>query len=183
MTSNAKEAAITDAVEKAMEAYWASIAKSFPAATSGDLDPGLALKLTEDATAITRRWVELNVPESAPEPLKPETRTISDIAPDWLVKVAEKVFEAHFPSADQADVNAAMRVLYQHHCIDSTILHSGGGFLHALAIFEEETGRYFVFTHPEGVEVHTTTAIEVIDAWIAATDEDLNAKTKIVDLI
>jgi hypothetical protein len=181
--SDQKEAAIKEAVESALEAYWASIASSFPSATSGDLDPGLALKLTADATAITRRWVELNVPGSAPEPLKPETRTISDVAPKWLVEVAEQVFEAYFPSADQTDVNAAMRVLARHHCIDSTIHHSGGGYLHALAIFEKETRRYFVFTYPEGVEVHTTTATDLIDAWTAATDEDLNARTKIVELI
>jgi hypothetical protein len=56
---------IMSATRKAEEAFWEAVAKEFPEATSGDLDPGAAVNLTQAMERAVRTWVDYNVtPES-----------------------------------------------------------------------------------------------------------------------
>lgn len=57
---------LTERVDKAAEgarlAFWAVIAKSFPEAKTGDLEPPTVLTFDLVTRAITREWVQNNVP-------------------------------------------------------------------------------------------------------------------------
>ena len=50
------ETAVTDAET----AFWTEIAKSYPEAASGDLEPEIVHQLRETMKAAVKRWVELN---------------------------------------------------------------------------------------------------------------------------
>ena len=56
---------IRSAARKGEDAFWAAVAKEFPEATSGDLDPGLAVSLMQTMERAIRAWVDYNItPES-----------------------------------------------------------------------------------------------------------------------
>jgi len=50
------------AVDKAEQAFWASIAESFPEAQSGDLPPDAVGLLMQSMTDVVKFWVHFNVP-------------------------------------------------------------------------------------------------------------------------
>lgn len=60
MTVTADER-IKSATRKAEDAFWAAVAGEFPEATSGDLDPGAAVSLTQAMERAVRAWVDYNV--------------------------------------------------------------------------------------------------------------------------
>lgn len=49
-------------IEEASHSFWASIAKSFPDATSGDLSPGATFAFDTAAETAVEEWVSNNVP-------------------------------------------------------------------------------------------------------------------------
>lgn len=51
---------ITAAVDDAMEAFWASVANSFPEAKTGDLDPGVDTHFSAAADKAVKAWVNSN---------------------------------------------------------------------------------------------------------------------------
>jgi hypothetical protein len=51
---------ITKATEDAIEAFWASIAKSFPEITSGDLSPDYAHSFSATSREMVLQWLEDN---------------------------------------------------------------------------------------------------------------------------
>lgn len=53
---------VDKAVEEASEAFWAVIAKSFPEAKTGDLDPLADLAFSMNTREIVGQWVVANVP-------------------------------------------------------------------------------------------------------------------------
>jgi hypothetical protein len=56
---------IKTAAQKGEDAFRARIAQEFPEATSGDLDPGMAVSLRQIMERAIRAWVEYNItPES-----------------------------------------------------------------------------------------------------------------------
>ena len=52
---------IQTALRNGEDAFWAAVAKAFPEATSGDLDPGLAVGLTQTMERAIRAWVDYNI--------------------------------------------------------------------------------------------------------------------------
>lgn len=55
------DARIKAALQRGEDAFWESVAKEFPEATSGDLDPTLTVALTQTMERAIRAWVEYNV--------------------------------------------------------------------------------------------------------------------------
>lgn len=54
---------IQDAAESARDAFWASVARSFPEITTGDMDPWKASQFETLTEEIVRSWVESNANE------------------------------------------------------------------------------------------------------------------------
>lgn len=52
---------IRSAVRKGEDAFWAAVAEAFPEATSGDLDPGMAVTLEQTMERAIRAWVDYNI--------------------------------------------------------------------------------------------------------------------------
>ena len=59
------DARVKAALQMGEDAFWAAVAKEFPEATSGDLDPAITVALTQTMERAIRAWVEYNV---TPEP-------------------------------------------------------------------------------------------------------------------
>ena len=55
-----KDERLETAVTDAENAFWSEIAKSYPEAASGDLEPLIVHQLRETMRAAVKRWVELN---------------------------------------------------------------------------------------------------------------------------
>jgi hypothetical protein len=55
------DARIKSAVREGEDAFWAAVAKEFPEATSGDLDPGMVMSLTQTMERVIRAWVDYNI--------------------------------------------------------------------------------------------------------------------------
>lgn len=55
-------------VERALAAFWASVAESVPQAETGDLDPVLAAVFEQVALETVKVWVRVNVPASEAGP-------------------------------------------------------------------------------------------------------------------
>jgi len=53
--------------DNAEQAFWAEVAKSFPEAKSGDLDPMAVTRFSKAAQEAVRAWVEWNVPGAVDE--------------------------------------------------------------------------------------------------------------------
>lgn len=56
------EQRVERSVHDAVMAFWAKIAKSFPAATTGDIDPISDRRFTNQAMDIALEWLETNLP-------------------------------------------------------------------------------------------------------------------------
>lgn len=52
---------ITQAVDRAEEAFWKTIAELFPEAKTGDLDIGLTIQTTRLNIKAVTNWVETNI--------------------------------------------------------------------------------------------------------------------------
>lgn len=57
------EKRLSEATDKAEQAFWASIAESYPECTTGDLDPWVVHTLTEQMKTAARYWVRYNMPD------------------------------------------------------------------------------------------------------------------------
>lgn len=55
---------IREATEGAMEAFWAVIARKFPEASTGDLDPAASTAFDDAVDNVVWAWVEANVPDT-----------------------------------------------------------------------------------------------------------------------
>lgn len=51
---------ISNAVSEAEDAFWQAIARAFPEAKSGDLDPLTVVSLQNHMTDAAKKWVESN---------------------------------------------------------------------------------------------------------------------------
>lgn len=116
------QARLSTAVTAALEAFWASIAQSYPEATSGDLDIGVDAHFDQIATATAGRWVQNNV----------RTSPVSEAgqgAPQWLLDVCRRVYDASNVAGDETDPDAAIEALEDGEASNTAIHHSGGGTL------------------------------------------------------
>lgn len=59
------EKQIKEAIETADQAFWNSVADSFPTITTGDFPPEACLKFEQDITDAVRQWLEVNKPTEA----------------------------------------------------------------------------------------------------------------------
>jgi hypothetical protein len=60
------DARVKSALQSAEDAFWAAVAQEFPEATSGDLDPGMAVSLKQTMERAIRAWLDYNItPESS----------------------------------------------------------------------------------------------------------------------
>ena len=62
--SGATKKSVDSAVEDALEAFWASIAASYPQAKHGDLSPSATASLKRAASAAISEWIDSNVPSA-----------------------------------------------------------------------------------------------------------------------
>ncbi len=58
--SIAEEARLEEAVEKALDAFWASVVESYPEITTGDLDAMTEGAMYADAACWIEKWGSLN---------------------------------------------------------------------------------------------------------------------------
>ncbi|HSX23251.1 MAG TPA: hypothetical protein VLE97_10810 [Gaiellaceae bacterium] len=61
LRGRAAKKSVSSAVDDAMDAFWASIAASYPQATSGDISPGTLVPFKRAAQAAVEEWVWANV--------------------------------------------------------------------------------------------------------------------------
>jgi len=61
MTKKVPQAKIKKVMEKAHDAFWAVVAKSFPEAKGGDMDPMQTVKMENDMMDVINVWLENNV--------------------------------------------------------------------------------------------------------------------------
>lgn len=54
---------LNEVVADALEAFWAKIAESYPAAKTGDLPPEVVFELDQAAEKAVEVWVDWNVPK------------------------------------------------------------------------------------------------------------------------
>ena len=52
---------IKTALRKGEDAFWAAVAREFPDTTTGDLDTGIVISLTQIMERAIRAWVDYNV--------------------------------------------------------------------------------------------------------------------------
>ena len=57
-------ARIEVAVEEALQAFWTSVAESYPEVTSGDFDPMLEGLMISQASEWVEHWVAMNAPRT-----------------------------------------------------------------------------------------------------------------------
>lgn len=62
---------IADAVQKAEESFWSTIAEEFPEITTGDLDPMTSLHVNTAMNNAVRNWLNQNKPKSEIEEVLP----------------------------------------------------------------------------------------------------------------
>lgn len=95
---------IEDAVETASYSFWAEIAKAFPEAKYGDMDPGSVMDFQNAMTEAARIWVNNNVPET-PEPETPEVFEVECMA---TVRLVVRADNAHHAAEVMVEVVDAM---------------------------------------------------------------------------
>lgn len=59
--ADVSDARVRAALQRGEDAFWEAVAKEFPEATSGDLDPGMTVTLLQTMERAIRAWVEYNV--------------------------------------------------------------------------------------------------------------------------
>ncbi len=52
-------------LNKALEAFWATIAEAYPSIATGDLAPDVAIRLREATAEAALRWLDSNLPEGS----------------------------------------------------------------------------------------------------------------------
>lgn len=62
MLSNLSPETLESLAQTALEAFWETIAKAFPAADTGDLSPETTIHLMSTAEEAIDEWVRFNVP-------------------------------------------------------------------------------------------------------------------------
>jgi hypothetical protein len=120
------EIRLTEAVDKAQEAFWASIVQSYPESTHGDIDPLVAHHLSETMKNAVRLWVGWNCP--APTPDLPDL-TYDEAVTAWEKLHAEWQADSVIgplmsPTAD-TEAQGLKAIRARHH--GSFEMHTGGG--------------------------------------------------------
>jgi hypothetical protein len=64
MAEAVSQTTVEEATSNALDAFWASVAPSFPSVVSGDVEPSVVMRLDRAAREAIALWVKANVPQS-----------------------------------------------------------------------------------------------------------------------
>lgn len=146
------DARITSALEAASDAFWLSIAQSFPEASSGDLPPCQQDAFDVAAREAVTAWVRGNAPDV--------------FAPADIASLCRRIFdESGIATESNTDMDAAIEVMEAVPGAVARLHHSGGGTMHALAILSVGGVEYFVACHETCVEAFAEPPATMDEAW------------------